>query len=171
MIIFINFSDKTTFHHLWDHKILSKRNDWILHVSEVLFGNRSRIENKLYIYTRTGQSSIREYWTSIAQMVVTLSKECKVPGPNLAVIPQILHVHFVSKMTRFENWFNFQNARDSEMHAIILSLFPLAAVWCEHGTIVFQGHRNTHWATNMTFPFNSNVEWFVFIVNFIRRFY
>jgi len=33
MIILRKFCDGTTFHHLWDHKILFKRDDWILHVS------------------------------------------------------------------------------------------------------------------------------------------
>ena len=50
MIILRKFCDGTTFHHLWDHKILLKRDEWILQVSEVWFGNRSRIGNKLNIY-------------------------------------------------------------------------------------------------------------------------
>ena len=53
MIILTNFCDGTTFHHLWDHKILFKRDNWILYVSEVRFRNRSRIGNKLYIYTQS----------------------------------------------------------------------------------------------------------------------
>jgi len=50
-------------------------------VSEVLFGNRSRIVNKLYIYTRTDKFSICEYrdWTLIAWVVVTLSQKREVP--------------------------------------------------------------------------------------------
>ena len=35
-----DFCDGTTFHHLWDYRILSKRDDWILHVSEPVFGER-----------------------------------------------------------------------------------------------------------------------------------
>jgi len=37
MYLLTDFCDGTTFHHLWDHKILSKRDDWILHVSEFWF--------------------------------------------------------------------------------------------------------------------------------------
>ena len=80
MIILTKICDGTTFHPLWDHKILSKRDDWILHVSEVLFRNRSRIVNKLYIYTRTDQFSICEYWTLITQVVVTHSQKWVIPG-------------------------------------------------------------------------------------------
>jgi len=56
------------------------------------------------------------------------------------------------------------------MHEMNLSLFPLAAVWNEHGTVVCEGQQNTHGATIVTFPFNSTVECFVFIVNFIVQF-
>ena len=52
-IILTNICDGTTFHHLWDYKILFKRDDWILQVSEVWFGNRSRIGHKLYTYTQS----------------------------------------------------------------------------------------------------------------------
>jgi len=50
MIILTNFCDGTTFHHLWEYKILFKRDDWIFHVSEV----RSEIDQGLqisYMYT------------------------------------------------------------------------------------------------------------------------
>jgi len=82
MIILTNFCGGITFHHLWDHKILSRSDDWIRHVSEVRFGNRSRIEIKLYVYTQIVQSSICEFWTSIAQMAATLSEDHEVFGPK-----------------------------------------------------------------------------------------
>ena len=117
MIILTNFCSGTTFHHLWDHKILSKRDDWILHVSQFRFGNRSRIENKLYVYTQTVQFSIYEYWTSIAQMVVTLSEEHEIPGSNQSMVPKITYCYWLLGVTRFEYWFNFQNAH--KRHVII----------------------------------------------------
>jgi len=40
MNLLTDFCDGTTFHHLWNHKILSKRDDWILHVSKLVFGER-----------------------------------------------------------------------------------------------------------------------------------
>ena len=90
IITLTNFCGGTTFHHLWDRKILSKRDDWVLHVSQIRFGNRSRIELKLYIFTQTVQSLICEYWTSIAQMVTTLFEKHEVPGSNQSVTPKNL---------------------------------------------------------------------------------
>ena len=52
MRILTHFCGGTAFHHLWDYKILSKRDDRILHVLEVWFGNRSRIKN-CHVYTQT----------------------------------------------------------------------------------------------------------------------
>jgi len=126
MIILTKICGGTTFHHLWDHKILSKRDDWSLHVSQVRFGNRSRIENKLYIYTQTVQFLLCEYWTSIAQMVSTLPHEHEILDSNQSVLPKISYSYWLLEVTRFENWFNFQNAY--KRHRIILLLVSLAAV-------------------------------------------
>ena len=92
MIILRKTCDGTTFHHLWDHKILFKCDDWILHVSEVRFGNRSRIESKLYINTQTVYSSTCEYWTSIAQLAATYYGKCEVLGLNPTESIIFLHI-------------------------------------------------------------------------------
>jgi len=80
MIILTNFCDGTTFHHLWDRKILSKRDDWIFHMSEVRFENRSRIESKLYIDTQICTISSCEYWT--LTVVTRFHKAPQVYGSN-----------------------------------------------------------------------------------------
>jgi len=101
MIILTNFCCGTTFHHLWDHKILYIRDDRVLHLSQVWFGNRSRIEHKLCMFTQTAQSSICEYWTSIAQMVATLFEKHEVPGYR-SVTPKNSYSYWLLEVTRFE---------------------------------------------------------------------
>jgi len=137
MIILRTFCDGTTFHHLWDHKILSKRDDWIVHVSEVRFENRSRIENKLYIHIQTGllQSANIEHrqprWQrcslkSITSLVRTLAWYWR--GTEMS------NVCWIFEWTRFENWLNFQNAcaiivltvKIHGSHVMFISLFPVS---------------------------------------------
>ena len=109
MIILTNFCDGTTFHNLWDHKILFKRDDWILHVSEVRFGNRSRIRNKLFIYTQSIRFLTCQYWTPMVQVAEMLFEKREVCGSNLVWDMNFWHICWMLKVMRFENWLNFQN--------------------------------------------------------------
>ena len=56
------------------------------------------------------------------------------------------------------------------VHVMFLSLFPRSAVWFGHETIVCQEQRSTHQATDVTFPWVSRIECFVFNASFIGRF-
>ena len=142
-----DFCDGTTFYHLWDHKILFKRDDRILHVSEVRFGNRSRIENKLYIYTQTAHVPFCEYWISTAQVEAMLLEKREVPGfRNYEYLAYTLNVRSDSfwKLTQLSKRICNHCVKIHVVPVMSLSLFPHTAVWFEHQTILCEGHRSTH---------------------------
>jgi len=75
------------------------------------------------------------------------------------------------KLTHFSKHMCNHCVKIYVVHVMLLSIFSRAAVWFEHETMVFQGQRSTHWATDVTFPWVLRVECFVCSASFLGRFY
>jgi len=147
MIILTNFCGGTTFHQLWYHQILPKCDDWILHVSEVRLGNRSRIQNKLYIITQT----VFNLWILNIDSADGSDAPWRAWRSWFASWYGSRNFMFMLIVKTDSFWKLIQFSKRTWNAIIILSLSPLAAVWFEHRTIVCQGRQNTHWATDVTF--------------------
>jgi len=148
MIILTNFCDGTTFYRLWDHKILFKGDDWILHclevdqglkISHIFAHNQSiflsvNIEHRWRKWQRHSLKSVKSLGRTWSQTwIFCIYAECykwlrwcvlKIDSTLRRMCNHCVKIHFV--------------------HVMFLSLFPRAAVWFGHQTVVCQGQRSTH---------------------------